>query len=88
MRGIGLKGAEAERGTALATQTARVTPRMFMVALSANEVDAKRNVLLLKGKQWFDIPIVYEGGNRALLSIEKGPDGDRVFNDAFANWGQ
>ncbi|WP_315777695.1 MULTISPECIES: AAA family ATPase [unclassified Bradyrhizobium] len=88
LRGIGLKGEEAERGTALVTQTARVTPKYFMVALSANEVDTKRNLMLLKGKQWFDIPIVYEGGNRALLSIEKGSDGDRVFKDVFASWGQ
>ncbi|CCE02907.1 ATPase AAA [Bradyrhizobium sp. STM 3809] len=88
MRGIGLKGEEAERGTALATQTAKVTPKYFMVALSANEVDTKRNLMLLKGKQWFDIPIVYEGGSRALLSIQKGSDGDRVFKDAFASWGQ
>ncbi|MGJ4930491.1 AAA family ATPase [Bradyrhizobium sp. HKCCYLS2038] len=88
LRGIGLKGEEAERGTALATQTARVTPKVFMIALSANEVDTKRNVLLLRGKQWFDIPIVYEGGNRALLSIEKGPEGDRLFNEAFTSWGQ
>ncbi|MGJ5180711.1 AAA family ATPase [Bradyrhizobium oligotrophicum] len=88
MRGIGLKGEEAERGTALVTQTAKVTPKFFMVALSANEVDVKRNIMLLKGKQWFDIPIVYEGGSRALLSIEKGAEGDRVFKDAFANWGQ
>ncbi|WP_315721948.1 MULTISPECIES: AAA family ATPase [unclassified Bradyrhizobium] len=88
MRGIGLKGEEAERGTALVTQTAKVTPKYFMVALSANDVDAKRNLMLLKGKEWFDIPIVYEGGNRALLSIEKGTEGDRVFKDAFASWGQ
>ncbi|BAM92453.1 conserved hypothetical protein [Bradyrhizobium oligotrophicum S58] len=88
LRGIGLKGEEAERGTALVTQTAKVTPKYFMVALSANEVDTKRNVMLLRGKQWFDIPIVYEGGNRALLSIEKGTEGDRVFKDAFASWGQ
>ncbi|MGY3448289.1 AAA family ATPase [Bradyrhizobium sp. USDA 4353] len=88
LRGIGLKGEEAERGTALVTQTAKVTPKFFMVALSANEVDTKRNLMLLKGKQWFDIPIVYEGGTRALLSIEKGVEGERVFKDAFASWGQ
>jgi hypothetical protein len=45
-------------------------------------------MMLLKGKQWFDIPMVYENGNRALLSIEKGSDGERVFNDAFTGWGQ
>jgi len=88
LRGIGLKSEEAERGTALVTQTAKVTPKYFMIALSANDVDTKRNNMLLRGKQWFDIPIVYEGGNRALLSIEKGTEGDRVFKDAFASWGQ
>ncbi|UFZ03340.1 AAA family ATPase [Bradyrhizobium ontarionense] len=88
LRGVGLKGEETERGIALATQTARVTPKFFMIALSANDVDTKRNMMLLTSKKWFDIPIVYETGNRALLSIEKGGDGERVFNNAVAAWGQ
>ena len=54
----------------------------------SSDVDVKRNVLLLKGKQWLDIPIVYNGGSRAVLAIEKGAGGERAFKDAFAAWGQ
>jgi hypothetical protein len=48
----------------------------------------KRNVQLLKGKEWLDIPIVYNTGKRAVLAIEKGAEGERAFKDAFAAWGE
>lgn len=88
VKGVTMKGSEVARGVPLSAQTAKVTSKFFMVALSAVDVDTKRNLVLLKGKSWFDIPIVYEGGARALLSIEKGPDGDVAFRDAFAAWEQ
>ncbi|WP_257167102.1 helicase [Bradyrhizobium sp. SRS-191] len=88
LKGVSMKAKEAGRGAALATLTAKVTPEFFMIALSAGEVDTKRNVLLLKGKEWIDIPIVYNGGSRAVLAIEKGAEGDRAFKDAFSAWGQ
>jgi len=89
LKGLTMKMAESARnGAMLSALTAKVTPKYFMIALSANDVDMKRNVLLLKGKQWLDIPIVYDGGKRAVLAIEKGADGERAFKDAFAVWGQ
>ncbi|WP_316164281.1 MULTISPECIES: helicase [unclassified Bradyrhizobium] len=88
LKGVSMKPKEAGRGTPLTTMTAKVTPEFFMIALSAGDVDMKRNVLLLKGKDWIDIPIVYNGGSRAVLAIEKGADGERAFKDAFAAWGQ
>ncbi|CCE00369.1 helicase [Bradyrhizobium sp. STM 3809] len=88
LKGVSMKAKEAGRGSALSTLTAKVTPEFFMIALSANEVDKTRNVLLLKGKEWIDIPIVYNGGSRAVLAIEKGADGERAFADAFTAWGQ
>jgi hypothetical protein len=33
------------------------------------------------------IPIIYNDGRRSLLSIEKGEQGDRAFEEAFAQWG-
>jgi hypothetical protein len=88
LKGVTMKAVESARGAALSALTAKVTPKFFMIALSATDVDMKRNVLLLKGKEWFDIPIVYAGGSRAVLAIEKGADGERAFKDAFAAWGQ
>ena len=48
--------------------------------------DVQRNMQLLKERPWFDIPIVYTNGGRAILAIEKGAPGDRAFADAFAAW--
>ena len=31
----------------------------------------QRNVQLLKDRSWFDIPIVYTNGGRAILAMEK-----------------
>jgi hypothetical protein len=46
----------------------------------------QRNLRLLKERDWFDIPVVYTDGRRAIIAIEKGPPGERVFSDAFAAW--
>ena len=39
---------------------------------------------LLKERSWFDIPIVYTNGGRAILAMERGPPGDRAFGEAYA----
>jgi hypothetical protein len=88
LKGVTMKARESGRGAPLSALAAKVTPTFFMIALSSGDVDAKRNVMLLKGKEWFDIPIVYNGGSRAVLAIEKGAEGERAFKDAFAAWGQ
>jgi hypothetical protein len=88
LKALRMKTDETAIGPELSAQIAKVTPKFFMVALSAVDVDMKRNIQLLKGKQWFDILIVFNNGDRAILTIEKGADGERAFKDAFAAWGQ
>jgi hypothetical protein len=46
----------------------------------------KRIVALLKDRSWFDIPIVYTNGVRAVLAMEKGSHGARTFAEVFAAW--
>ena len=48
----------------------------------------QRNLQLLKERSWFDIPLVYNNGRRAILAIEKGTPGERAFKEAFAAWGE
>jgi hypothetical protein len=84
--GILMKQSEQARGTPLAGLAVKVTNGFFLVGLSAVDTDVQRNVQLLKERAWFDIPIVYTGGGRAILAMEKGPPGDRAFADAFAAW--
>jgi hypothetical protein len=45
-------------------------------------------VQLLKERPWFDIPIIYDNGRRAILTVEKGTLGERTFKEAFAAWGE
>ena len=81
-----MKQAEEARGTELAGRAIKVTKGFFLIGLSAVDTDVQRNKQLLKDRPWFDIPIVYTNGGRALLAMEKGPPGDRAFAEAFAVW--
>jgi hypothetical protein len=84
--GILMKQSEQARGTPLAGLAVKVTNGFFLIGLSAVENDQQRNMQLLKERPWFDIPIVYTNGGRAILALEKGTPGDRAFADAFAAW--
>ncbi|MEA2993095.1 MAG: hypothetical protein QOD40_2015 [Alphaproteobacteria bacterium] len=79
---------EQARGAPLAGLRVKVTNGFFLVGLSAVESDVKRNIQLLKERAWLDISLIYNDGNRALLAMEKGVPGDRVFGEAFAAWRQ
>lgn len=85
--GVLMKESEQARGTPLAGLAVKVTNGFFLIGLSAVDADQQRNLQLLKSRPWFDIPIVYNNGGRAILALEKGPPGDRAFADAFAAWG-
>jgi hypothetical protein len=84
--GVLMKESEQARGVPLAGLAVKVTDGFFLIGLSAVDADVQRNMQLLKDRPWFDIPIVYNNGGRAILAIEKGPPGDRAFADAFAAW--
>jgi hypothetical protein len=84
--GILMKQSERSRGTELAGLAVKVMNGYFVIGLSEDDSDARRNEQLLKGGSWFDIPIVYTNGMRAILAMEKGSQGDRTFAEAFAAW--
>ena len=86
--GILMKQAEQTRGVPLAGLAVKVTAGFFLIGLSSAEADIQRNIQLLKERGWFDVPVVYANGRRAILAIEKGAPGDRAFADAFAAWGE
>ena len=86
--GVLMKESEEAPGVALAGLAVKVANGFFMIGLSAVDADVQRNMQLLKDRPWFDVPIVYNNGGRAILALEKGPSGDRAFADAFAAWGK
>jgi hypothetical protein len=59
-----------------------------MIALSNADPDKERNLQLLKERGWFDVPLVYANNRRAILALEKGTPGERVFAEAFKAWKQ
>jgi hypothetical protein len=84
--GVLMKQSEQAHGTPLAGLAVKVMNGFFVIGLSADDTSAQHNEQLLKERSWFDIPIVYTNGGRAILAIEKGPLGDRAFAEAFAAW--
>jgi hypothetical protein len=86
--GVLMKQDEQARGLPLAGLAVKVTNGYFLIGLSAVDADVQRNVQLLKERDWFDIPIVYTSGKRAILALEKGTPGVRAFEEAFRAWGQ
>ena len=86
--GVLMKQNEQARGVPLAGLAVKVTNGYFLIGLSAVDVDVQRNIQLLKERDWFDIPLVYTSGKRAILAMEKGTPGSRAFEEAFRAWGQ
>jgi hypothetical protein len=86
--GVLMKQSESTRGVPLAGLAVKVTNNFFLIGLSSVEADSQRNIQLLKERSWFDIPLVYDDGRRAILAIEKGTPGERAFAKAFETWGQ
>jgi uncharacterized caspase-like protein len=86
--GILMKQAEQTRGVPLAGLAVKVTNGFFLIGLSSVEAEKERNLALLKERSWFDIPVVYNNNRRAILAMEKGNPGERVFAEAFKVWKQ
>jgi hypothetical protein len=86
--GILMKQAEQTRGVPLAGLAVKVTPGFYLIGLSNIDADKERNLQLLKERDWFDIPVVYNNNRRAILAMEKGAPGDRAFAEAFKAWKQ
>ncbi len=86
--GVLMEEAEPNRGGPLSGLRIKVIEGFFLIGLSGVEFEARRNIQLLKEKSWIHLPIFYKNNQRALLAIEKGVPGDRVFAEAFAAWQQ
>ncbi|MEI2385046.1 hypothetical protein [Breoghania sp. JC706] len=84
--GLIMKTTEEARGDALRGASVRVADGFFWVALSSIPDERERNIALLRDRGWIDIPILYETGKRAILTLEKGSPGDRVVQTALDAW--
>ena len=81
-----MKTAEEARGDALIGVSVKVADGYFWVALSNLPDEQERNLTLLRDRGWIDIPMLYENGKRAILTLEKGTPGTRAVQQATDAW--
>jgi hypothetical protein len=84
--GLIMKVTENARGDALIGASARVSDGLFWIALSASETDITHNLELLKDRGWIDLPMLYDNGRRAILTVEKGAAGAAAIDEAITAW--
>lgn len=85
---ISFKQTEQDAGNPLIGIPAKIADGFFLIALSDAPAEVEVNTSLLRIQRWLDIPIVYQSGRRALLSMEKGIPGERVFEDVLRAWAE
>lgn len=82
-----LKETEAVAGKALLSiPPTKVADGYFLVALNDTKAEVETNLGLLRSEQWIDVPVVYSNGRRALITMEKGVAGDKVFDEVIKAW--
>lgn len=83
---IAMKSSEQDAGSPLIGIPAKIADGFFLVALNDTKADQDANLTLLRGQSWIDVPVVYKTGRRALLTMEKGIPGEKVFDEALKAW--
>ena len=86
--GIVAKESDTALGRPLIGTAVKVLGGHFLIGLSDREANRVHNLQMLKASAWLGIPMVYGNKQRAILVIEKGATGERVFADAFKAWKQ
>jgi hypothetical protein len=83
---ISMKQSEQDTGNPLLGIPAKIADGFFLFALNDSKAEEQTNLLLMKRQEWIDIPLVYKSGRRALITMEKGIPGDKVFDQALEAW--
>ncbi len=83
---IAFKDSEQAPGNPLLGIPAKIADGYFLVALSDSPAEVEANMTLMGRQSWIDIPLVYQSGRRALITLEKGLPGDQVFEQALRAW--
>lgn len=83
---VSLKDTEQSAGNPLLGIPAKIADGFFLVALTDTKAEVDANLSLLRRDQWIDVPLVYKSGRRALITMEKGIPGEKVFDEAMKAW--
>ncbi|MIL09661.1 hypothetical protein BZU93_27765, partial [Salmonella enterica subsp. enterica] len=78
---------EQQPGSPIIGLPAKIGDGFFLVALNNSKAEIDANMNLLQRQNWLDIAVVYKSGRRALVTMEKGVPGEKVFDEAMKAWG-
>jgi hypothetical protein len=81
-----MKEVDGSRGSALAGLSIKVAPGVFLFGLSAERDNARHNAEALRALSRLDILVKFADGSAAIISLNKGASGKRVFEAALADW--
>ncbi len=81
-----MKSSENARGEPLVAVPAKIDSGLFIIALNNLQQAVDSNLSLMEQSEFVDIPIGYTTGKRAMLTLEKGAQGAKVFGDALNSW--
>lgn len=84
--GILFKADENSGGTALHGLSVKVMNGFFLIGLSNQANEKSQNMRLMRESGWIDLPLLYENGRRAVLSLELGAPGQQAFAQAIEAW--
>lgn len=83
---VTFKSTEQAPGNPLVALPAKIADGYFLVALNDAASALQTNLTLLRREPWIDIPVTYKTGRRALITMEKGIPGDKVFDEVLKAW--
>ncbi|CAM5777218.1 hypothetical protein LMIY3S_05926 [Labrys miyagiensis] len=86
LSGVNVKHSPQVTGTPLDGVLMKVTTGVFLMGIADPFNEKGRNAKMLQENGWFDVLFAFDNGRRAVLTFEKGPAGEKVFNDAMASW--
>lgn len=81
-----LKDTEQAPGSPLVGIPAKIADNFFIIAMNDAKTAVDTNMSLLRRQSWIDVPIAYKTGRRALLTLEKGLPGEKVFDEVLKAW--
>ncbi len=76
---------DAPTGDSLIGVPVPIMENSFLIGLSRGSAEAT-NLLLIKQRAWFDVPVLLGNGHIAKLTFEKGTSGTRAIDDAISAW--
>ena len=83
---IVFKDSEQSAGNPLLGIPAKISDGFFLLALTDSKEDIEANTSMMRGLDWLDIPLVYNSGRRALITLEKGVPGAKAFDEVLNAW--